>query len=317
MYHIIINPASRSGKGLQIWKKQVEPALHAEGVSYRSYFSEKAGDVAHIAAEILSSTTNRPLKIILLGGDGTINEFIQKIPDLSDVILGYIPTGSSNDLARDLELPAAPVEALHLILRAETIHSMDLGTITYDDGYSHHFIGSSGIGFDAAVCENVQRSRLKIFLNKLGLGKLVYLGIALKQLFCAKSVSCTLTLDNGQPINIRSILFVACMLHRFEGGGFMFCPDADATDGYLNLCAVGNLPKLLLLLALPTAFYGKHFFLKGITPYRAQKVHIEVSAPLWTHTDGEIGLKTTSFTATCKHKGIRIIANKVRTSAES
>lgn len=309
MYHIIINPASRSGKGLQIWKKQVEPALHSEGVSYRSYFSREAGDVARIVKEILSATEKRPLKIILLGGDGTVNEVLQGIKNPADIILGYIPTGSSNDLARDLGIPKDPVEALGLILHTGTAQFMDLGTVTYDDGYSHHFIGSSGIGFDAAVCENVQRSQLKVILNKLGLGKIVYLGIALKQLFGAKSASCTLTLDDGNPISIHSVLFVACMLHRYEGGGFKFCPNADATDGWIDLCAVGDLPRALLLLAIPTAFFGKHYFLKGITPYRARKVHIEVSSPLWTHTDGEVGLKTTSFTVTCRQKAMHIIAN--------
>lgn len=49
MYHIIINPASRSGRGRQIWKQIVEPALSEKKVSYKAYFSEKPGDVALLA----------------------------------------------------------------------------------------------------------------------------------------------------------------------------------------------------------------------------------------------------------------------------
>ncbi len=60
MYHVIINSASRSGKGLKIWKEQVEPMLHRENITYRSYFSRTAGDVAKIAAEIELSTNTSP-----------------------------------------------------------------------------------------------------------------------------------------------------------------------------------------------------------------------------------------------------------------
>lgn len=307
MYHIIINPVSRSGKGLQIWKKQIEPALHAEKVRYRSYFSAKEGDVTQLTKSILSSVKDRPVFLILLGGDGTMNEALQGIADPSDVVLGYIPTGSSNDLARALRLPSDPAEALRVILHTGRRQSMDLGTVVYQDGTKRLFAVSCGIGFDAAVCEEALHSRLKNALNRLGLGKLTYLGIALKQLLTARAVSCKLFLDDNAPIDIRKILFVTCMLHPFEGGGFMFCPNADATDGILDLCVVGDLSKFLILLALPTAFWGKHYFVKGITPYRARKVRLETSSPLWVHTDGEVTRKTTSFSVSCGQNRVEII----------
>lgn len=307
MYHIIINPASRSGKGLKIWKQEVEPALHAEDVSYRSYFSEKEGDVARIVSEVLASAQERPIHIILLGGDGTVNEALQGMDDTSEVILGYIPTGSSNDLARDMQIPKEPAEALRLILHTGKAHAMDLGIITYDNGVQRRFAVSCGIGFDAAVCEETLHSALKKVFNKIGLGKLTYLGIALKQLFTAKSVSCRLTLDDGEPIEIKKLLFVTGMNHRYEGGGFMFCPNADASDGYLDLCVVGDVWKPVVLLALPTAYFGRHFFIKGVTAHRAHKFHVETSAPLWVHTDGEVITQTHSFTATCRQGAIKFI----------
>lgn len=307
MYHVIINPMSRSGKGLKIWKTEVEPTLHAEGVSYRSYFSRKEGDIARIASDILESATERPIRIILLGGDGTLNEALQGMKDTSHIILGYIPTGSSNDFARDLRIPTDPVEALHLILHTGKVQFMDLGTIAYDNGTKRRFIVSCGIGYDAAVCEEALHSSIKKFCNKIGLGKLTYLGIALKQLLSTKSVSCELTLDDDIPIKIHKLLFVTCMQHRYEGGGFMFCPNADASDGYLDLCVVGDVPKLLILFALPTAFKGKHYFVKNITTHRAKKVRIETSSKLWVHTDGEVGSQTTAITVTCEQNAIQII----------
>lgn len=310
MYHIIINPASRSGKGKQIWNKLIEPMLQREDIPYRRYFSEKAGDVPRIVEKIFSQPPQgEALSLVILGGDGTMNEVLQKIPLSPQVVLGYIPTGSSNDLARDLGIPTDPAEALDLILHSGRPRPMDLGTVTYPGGETRRFAVSCGIGFDAAVCQEAMNSKIKKLMNKLGLGKLTYLGIALRQLLAAKAISGRLTLDEGKPVDIGNMLFTACMLHRFEGGGFMFAPDADANDGILDLCAVGDLSKALILVALPTAFKGKHFRFKGVTPYKAEKITIETSSPLWVHTDGEVTRKSRRICVACQKNAIKILVN--------
>lgn len=306
MYHVIINPASRSGKGAKIWREKIEPVLQKENVPYLSYFSQKAGDTSRIVREICSQETGR-IALIALGGDGTVNEALQGMEETRRVTLGYIPTGSSNDLARDLQIPAHPEDALDLILHSGVPCPMDLGAVLYPDGEKRRFAVSCGIGFDAAVCEEALRSRIKMAMNKLGLGKLTYLGIALKQLFASKAVSGRLTMGDSSSIDIGDMLFTACMIHRFEGGGFMFAPDADANDGFLNMCAVGDLPKLLILFALPTAFKGKHYMFRGITAYRAEKLTIETTQPLWVHTDGEVTRKSTHICVTCEKDAIQII----------
>ncbi len=307
MYHIIINPASRSGKGLLLWKEHVEPALHREGVKYRSYFSKETGDVARLANEILTAHTKRPIRFIILGGDGTVNEFLQEIQDPSGIILGYIPTGSSNDLARDLNIPKDPNAALDLILHSGTPRSMDLGCVTFADGSRRTFAVSCGIGFDAAVCAKSLTSKIKPFMNKIGMGKLTYLGIALTQLIAAKKISATLTLEGQPPITINNMLFTAGMLHRYEGGGFMFAPDAVCNDGIINLCAVGDVAKPLILTALPTAFFGKHYMFKGVTPYTAASYRLETTAPMWVHTDGEVICKSTSISVSVSKNALQMM----------
>lgn len=311
MYHVIVNPASRSGKGLRIWQEQVMPVLKKENVPYAVHFSKQSGGVADIVSELFADSDHLPedeqFTLIILGGDGTMNEAVQAIPPGVAATMGYIPTGSSNDLARDLGIPKNPEAALELILHTGKARPMDLGVLTYPDGESRRFCVSCGLGYDAAVCEEVQRSRMKTFMNKLGLGKLTYLGIALKQLFATKAISGRLTLEDGDPIDIGRMLFVAGMNHRFEGGGFMFCPNADDSDGLLDLCAAGDLPKLLVLFALPTAFKGKHYRFKGITPYRAKRFTLEADTPLWAHTDGEVGRKVNRITVSCEHHAVRII----------
>lgn len=314
MYHVIVNPASRSGKGLKLWKEQIEPSLHREKITYRSYFSKEAGDIEHIIREILTTHRARPITLIILGGDGTVNEALQGMDDTSGIILGYIPTGSSNDLARDLSIPREPLAALDLILHTGRAVPMALGRLTYLDRYGEHpagvsrkFAVSCGIGFDAAVCSEALYSKIKIVLNKIGLGKLTYLGIALKQLLTAKAVSCKLSMDGAPSVHIRKILFITCMLHRYEGGGFMFCPDAEAHSGSFSLCSVGDVSKGLILCALPTAFWGKHYFAKGVTPYRAVSLQIRTSSPLWVHTDGETPRKSAAIEVTCLQDAIQII----------
>lgn len=339
MYHVIINPASRSGRGQRIWTEQIEPALKKEEVSYCPHFSRKAGDTVSIVADLFSREKG-DISLIILGGDGTVNEALQGMDDTRRAILGYVPTGSSNDLARDLKIPKKPLEALELILHSGRVRAIDLGVLTYPDGERRRFAVSCGIGFDAAVCQEAMHSRIKDTMNRLGLGKLTYLGVALHQLFSAKAISGKLILENegagkaangqtgdgpsenGKTINgksqdgqhkgaksvdIGNMLFTACMLHRFEGGGFMFAPDAVDNDGVLNLCAVGDLPKLLILFALPTAFYGKHYIFRGITPYQSEKLAIETSMPLWVHTDGEVTRKSSRICVGCEREALRVV----------
>ena len=322
MYHIIINPASRSGRGAKIWSEQIEPALKKSDAVYQTYFSKKAGEVKHLAAQITTEYKDDPdLKLIVLGGDGTVNEALQGIADPSKVILGYIPTGSSNDLARDLGIPNEPKAALDLILRNAAPRVMDLGRLTYLDEdqpeESRLFAVSCGIGFDAAVCAEAMHSPIKDTMNRIGLGKLTYLGIALKQLITARKVSCTLTIENAvngkqTAFQLPRFLFVTCMSHRYEGGGFMFCPPATDNDGILDLCCVGNISKVLVLLALPTAFFGKHYFVKGIDAYTATRMSITASAPLWVHTDGEVTRKSCGFRVECLPGAIRMITPEVK-----
>lgn len=319
MYHIIINPSSKSGKGLSIWNT-LEPILIQKGVSYRSYFSERPGHVKELAAQITTDSSGNmsPVNLILLGGDGTVNEALQGVADFSHVTIGYIPAGSSNDLARALKLHRDPIKLLTRILDGSHTQMLDLGILTYKNcfgpdgqpyisanGNDRYFIVSSGIGFDAAVCEEALSSPIKNTLNKLKLGKLTYLGIALKQLFAAKTVSCTIHLDSKTLIHIPRFLFSAFMIHPYEGGGFCFCPQADNTDGILDLCVVGKLPKLLILIALPTAFWGKHYIFPKIDHYTASSIRIKTSIPLWVHTDGEVHFRSDQISISCLKQRVR------------
>lgn len=308
MYHIIINPASRSGKGRALWKSVVKPYLVSHKIKYHAYFSKQPGDVSRLAEKVSAfGTPDTPVQLVILGGDGTFNETLQGIQDFSSVILGYVPTGSSNDFARDLRIPKDRAKAVEIAIRTGTLHQMDIGCATFPDASKRYFAVSCGMGFDAAVCEETNRSAFKKALNRIGLGKLAYLAIAVKQLLLAKTVSCAISMDGAKPFTIPKYLLLACMNHRYEGGGFKFCPDAVDDDGILDICSAAKiLPKWVILLVLPSAFFGKHFLFPGITPYKAKTLELRFSAPVWIHTDGEVLRKDDHVSITCLHKVLNI-----------
>lgn len=314
MFYIILNPTSKSGRGIRIWR-ELEPIFTQREIPYRLLYSKHAGHISELVHKIMVKHAEdaQPVKVILLGGDGTLDEALQGVTDFSRIHFGYIPTGSSNDFARDLGLPKPPCEILDMILehdKTDQIRQLDLGVLTYVNPNSmptRYFAVSTGIGFDAAVCEESNDSSIKEVLNKLKLGKLTYLGIALKQLIQAKSVSCDFILDGKEAFHLNKFLFIATMIHRYEGGGFKFCPAADATDGILNLCVVGNLPKPVILFALPTAFFGKHYLFPHIHHYEASEIEIRTSTPLWAHTDGEVHTKADAIKITCRKGAIRFL----------
>lgn len=311
MHHFIVNPASRSGQGAKYWKK-IETYLTEQGVAYQAHISTRCGHVAEIMRELTKDLTDTSdnLSIIILGGDGTVNEALQGIINFQKVTLGYIPTGSSNDLARDLGISKDPITALEHILHNPQIRTMDMGVAEYRDSLSNdtiihtrRFAVSCSIGYDAAICEEVMHSRLKQILNHIGLGKLVYLLIALKQLIRARSIDAKLTLDDGSQIAIRKLLFLAGMNHRYEGGGFMFSPAANDHDGIIDICCASNATKIKILRVLPTAYKGNHLRFPELNDYHVSSYEVKTEEPLWIHTDGESLVMSDYIKVSCK-KGV-------------
>ena len=89
-YDIIINPKARSGMGEMVWKR-LEPELKKRRVSYRSYMTRKRNHAEKIAAEITAD--DRSHTLIVLGGDGTVNEVVNGIKNPEKITFGYIPIG--------------------------------------------------------------------------------------------------------------------------------------------------------------------------------------------------------------------------------
>jgi YegS/Rv2252/BmrU family lipid kinase len=292
MLEIIINPASKSGKGIRIWNK-VEALLNQKKIAYSAHFT-KCKEDASILATHLTSHLKSHLTLVVLGGDGTLNDVIQGLQNPEMVLIGYIPTGSSNDFARSLGVQKKMKDNLEHIISSSQTKSFDVG-LCEANGVSRKFLVSSGLGFDAAVCVKVNKSKIKNMLNHIGLGKLSYLSIALLEIAFAKKGHVTITLDDTDAIHLDHCLFMAAMNQKYEGGGFLFCPDANPHDSLLDIIAVSDISTPKALSILPTAFFGKHTNFQGIHIYQAAKIKVESEFPLYFHTDGEAENTTTQL----------------------
>ncbi len=283
MYTFIVNPNARSGMGEQTWHA-LEKILKEQEVSYRVFFTKYQKHATAITKKLTEEQSLRT--IIVLGGDGTVNEVVNGIADLSSTTLAYIPIGSSNDFARGMGLSADPVTALKHILSPSRYAYLNIGALRYQEK-KRRFAVSSGFGFDAAVCHQIQVSGFKKLLNRLHLGKMAYAFIALQRILTMTPRRMTLILDNNRNIIFDKVYFAASMNQNTEGGGFKFCPKADPSDDVLDIIVVAGLSKFKIISLLPTAFKGLHVHFKGVYTYQCKEAAFQSEYPLPVHTDGE------------------------------
>ena len=279
----IVNPASRSGKGIEIWQA-VEKVLKSSEIPYEVFFTKHVGNATEIAKKLTEGEGEHT--IIALGGDGTANEVVNGIVRLEDTILGYIPTGSGNDLAGGLGLPTDPMTSIEHILEGKTHLRMNVG-VAQAEGEMRRFVVSCGMGWDAAICHEVIASKLKRFFNKIKLGKFSYVAIALKQIIAFKKQPMGIQIDGREPMKFEKTFFSAVMNCPSEGGRIKMCPNASWSDDLLDICIVEDVPKPKLLLVLPLAYRGWHKFFKGVHIKRGEKITLSSGEPLPLHIDGE------------------------------
>ena len=284
MYYFIINPASGSGRGLAVWN-QIHSELEQLHTEYRFFLLRKRGEAAILVRSLSRSVHS--CTVVVVGGDGTVNEVINGLESFSDITFACIPTGSGNDFIRGLKLETDPVKALHAILRPQVIKKINIGKTETASGTFSYAV-SCGIGYDASVCDSVQKSTLKKLLNRFHSGKLVYLLTALRQLISMQRQSFRIIADEKPAETFHNVYFAASMNLQYEGGGFLFCPQAQPDDDCIDLIVAYNISRIGALVLLPLAFFGKHVGHKGIRIIQCQKADIRCRRPTCVHTDGEV-----------------------------
>ncbi len=304
MYYFIVNEMGGSGRSQEIWST-IKQRLDSNGTEYRFYIT-KYKDHAEKIAKMVSEYRDNDIKIIVVGGDGTINEVINGISDFSKVEFGVIPTGSGNDFINGLGFSADYEESLDRVLNSTGTRLIDIGQAQGDDLLPRCFGISCGIGMDAIVCKNADDSGLKRFLNKIHKGELTYKLMTVITLFSMEYMKATVTFD-GRKKYFKKLIFLSGMNMPAEGGGVPLRPDADPSDGIISFLAADSIGKCSALLKLPKLVAGKHKKTKGFFFESGSDVMIKTERPAVLHLDGEYYGDVSDVHIKCLNKVLKII----------
>ncbi|WP_328296115.1 diacylglycerol kinase family protein [Kineococcus sp. NBC_00420] len=217
--------------------------------------------------------------LVVVGGDGLVHAGLEAVAGTSTA-LGIVPTGTGNDLARGLDLPLGdPVRSAELVSTA--LHEGRSRTVDAVRVGSHWFGSILASGVDALINERANSWRWPR-------GPARYTLAAVRELAVVRGLPMRITLD-GTTVD-QECLLVAVANTRSYGGGILMAPDADPTDGLLDVVVVDRLPPIAALQLFPRARRGAHLKLPAVHVHRVRSVTLEVlpgAAQPHPHADGE------------------------------
>jgi diacylglycerol kinase (ATP) len=217
--------------------------------------------------------------LVAVGGDGTVHAALQAVAGTA-VPFGPVPAGTGNDFARETGFPTDPLAAADAIaaaLRGARDHRVDLGRLTGADGTRRWFGGVLAAGFDAIVNEKANAMRWPRGPRRYDLAILVELARLRPRRY-------TLVLDGA--MHERDAVLVAVGNCASYGGGMRICPDADPTDGLLDVVVAGPIGRVTLVRIKPRIYAGTHVRHPAVSSYRAKVVELS-AAGITTYADGE------------------------------
>jgi diacylglycerol kinase (ATP) len=273
---IIANPLARRGITRDILDHRLSPG------SYSLSVTRGPGDARRLAEQ---AVTQGVQKIIIVGGDGTINEVLTPLSGTS-IPLGILPAGGANDLAHQLGLPKNLEAALEVALHGREKR------IDLVKAQEHYFATVGGLGFGSRVVARVTDVRMG---NKWGralfwlTGGNIYGLIALLEILFRPESFATCRLQE-EDREIRANLWCLFIGNQPRlGKRFLLHPAAANDDGALDLCVIRRIGSKLG--QLMTAFYaltGRHVKLPYVEMRRAKNLRVDAEAPLDFFGDGEL-----------------------------
>lgn len=229
--------------------------------------------------------------VILCGGDGTLNRFINETQDIDiPCDIRYFAIGSGNDFLRDVE-KTADTEPFSI---KEYIRELPNVTV---NGKTHLFLNNVGFGIDGYCCEigDEEKKRSDKPVN--------YTAIAIKGLlFHYHPRNAVVTVD-GVEYRYEKVWLAPTMKGRFYGGGMMATPaqDRNDADGTLSLMLFHGSGKLKTLAVFPSIFKGTHIkHTEMVTVHTGKEISVVFESPAPVQIDGETIPNVTSYTATAK-----------------
>ena len=222
----IVNPFS-GRKPHQHISEIIQSGVDQEKYEFEICLTEYSGHARKLSEAAVESGTNI---VVAVGGDGTINEVSSQIIH-TKTILGIIPIGSGNGLARHLGIPISVKKALQLINKCN-ISSIDTASIN-----GKPFVSIAGIGFDALVAREFSKNGKRGFLS--------YLRIITKEYRAYKSGNYVIDFDDGTQIKTAALFISFANSNQF-GYNTSIAPNAKLDDGKLDVCIVQK-PRILAM----------------------------------------------------------------------
>jgi diacylglycerol kinase (ATP) len=277
---ILVNPAAGGGHAMNAL-----PAL-------QTYATRTGWDVAFQVASSASDLSRRAQAaaaaeqecILILGGDGSFQVLANALINFPRVVLGILPAGCGNDLAKALGLPQDPVRAAKLLRNADVV-AIDAAKVKTSDGKTRLFTGGGGVGLDA------EASRIAATHYRGLSGRFRYLFSAARAYSGCKPIRLHVRMelsDGSQETLTSKLLLLGVLNTPSYGAGLRFAPEAKISDGILDLVFVEDLPLLEILQALPRLVFQGEVRSRRVRRFSVRKVIIEADRPCCIHGDGEI-----------------------------
>jgi YegS/Rv2252/BmrU family lipid kinase len=272
---LIVNPSAGGGKARRI-APQAEQALRGHGLQVRRVDTR---DLAH-ARELAVAAAEAGETVVMLSGDGAIGAIADVLRDVPGAVLGVLPGGRGNDLARSLGISQELASACATIAGGVR-RAMDVGEVSElsSDGPGRAFVGIASVGFDSDANRIANEA-------PSWLGNLVYAYGALRALVAWRPARFELELD-GAPARAFTGYSVAAANAKAYGGGMFLAPDAELTDGLLDVVVTEDMPKLRSLRCLLRVFKGTHVDQPEITVLRASELRVSSDRPFTLYADGD------------------------------
>jgi len=272
---LIVNPSAGGGRAARV-APAAEGALRRLGVAVERFDTR---DLDH-ARELARDGAGAGEVVVALSGDGMIGAIADSLRDLPGAVMGVIPGGRGNDLARVLGIPDQPEEAAAVIATGNA-RPIDLGLVDDGSGDPRAFVGIASVGFDSEANRVANEA-------PSWLGGAVYLYGALRALLAWKPARFELELDPpGRKVSVTAYT-VGAANSQCYGGGMRAAPEALLDDGMLEVVVLESVGKLAFLTRIiPKVFKGEHVNEPGVSAFRAREVAISCERPFEMYADGD------------------------------
>ena len=274
---LIVNPVAGGGKAGRV-APSVEEALRGFGLSVRRVDTR---DLDHARALGRGAAMGGET-VVALSGDGLLGVLADVLREVDGAVLGILPGGRGNDLARVLGIPEDPVAACAVIARGIS-RPIDLGLVsgTEPGAPARAFVGIASVGFDSDANRIANEA-------PAWLGGLVYAYGALRALISWRPARFEIELDSSGERHRFQAYTVGAANSRAYGGGMHAAPEAMLDDGLLDVLALESVSKVAFVTKiLPKVFSGAHVHEPSVRTYRASEVVIEADRPFVMYADGD------------------------------